>query len=177
MRQVIIVAVAMLLPIAASAQIIPNPEALQEQLVPESFKLSASATAEKVPYHRLWRTSITYSIANDSGMNLYVGISQQGLAIGSCTEVESATSGLPLLPPPTATVYAAPIGSGEPRGIYVPSGVRVGGTIVMAECEAPNPGSPTAQLSLTLMLGKKPSFTRMFTYPMSADVPVRQLRN
>ena len=177
MRQVIVFAAALLLPVLASAQIIQNPEALQEQLVPESFKLTASAIAEKVPYHRLWRTSITYSIANDSGMNLYIGISQQGLAIGSCTEVESTTSGLPLLPPPTAIAYAAPIGGGEPRGIYVPSGGKAGGTIIMAECEAPNPGSPTAQLSLTLMLGKKPSFTKMFTYPLSTDAPVRQLSN
>lgn len=154
-----------------------NDEALQEQLVPESFKLTAAATAQKVPYNTIWRTSIAYSIVNDSGMNLYFGVSQTGLAIGACTEVYSATSGLPLLPPPNAMAYSAPAGSGEPKGIYVPSGVRIGGTIIMDNCEAPNPGSPTAPLAFTLMIGKKASFKKMFTFPLSADVPIRQLRD
>jgi len=177
MHRAFIVFALLLAPVAASAQVPQNDEALQEQLVPESFKLSASAAAQKVPYQSFWRTSIAYSITNDSGMNLYLGVSQQGLALGSCTDVYSTTAGLPLLPSPTAHVYSSPAGAGEPRGIYVASGVKTAGTIIMDYCEAPNPGSPTAPLSLTLMVGKKPSFTKMFTFPLSADIPIRQLRD
>jgi hypothetical protein len=159
---------------AASAQILQDDNSMQEQLLADSFKITASATASNSM--NMWRTSIAYGITNNSGMNLYLGISQGGFALGSCTDLDSATSGLPLLPAPNSRVYSSPAGGGEPRGIFVPSGVRVAGTIVLSNCAAPNLGSATAPLSLTLMMGKKPNFSSMFTFPLSADVPIRQLR-
>ena len=148
-------------------------DSLQEQLLPESFKIAGSATAigHVTGY---WETTLIYSVTNNSGMNLYLGVAQNGLALGSCGGIGGMVGGLPMLPLPNAGGYSP--NGGEPRGIYVPSGVKVSGTVILAMCSAPNPGSPTAPLSLTMMIGRKPAFDTMFIFPASADVPIQQIQ-
>ena len=43
---------------------------------------------------------------------------------------------------------------GPPRGAFVPAGARAAGAIVVYNCPAPNPGYPTAPLSISLLVGK-----------------------
>jgi hypothetical protein len=158
----------------ASAQVSQQDQSLQEQLVPESFKLEASATASK--FNWWWTTTINYSIVNNSGMNLYLGIMSGGVSIGSCTQAEEARGSLQLLPSPPAHVYSVNPMQGPPRGAFTPAGGRVAGAIVMSNCAAPNPGYPTAPLSISLMLGKSEAFQTMTTFPLSIDAPIRQLQ-
>lgn len=159
----------------AVAQIAPKQQddSILEQLVPESFKLTASATAQRTGL--VWRTTISYGLKNDSGMNLYMGVDRSSVALGSCTEAETSTGGLPLLPSPQARVYSAPAGSGPPRGVMALAGSRVSGVITLVNCDAPNPGSATAPLSLSLLLGKQADYARMTPVPISADIAIRQI--
>jgi hypothetical protein len=163
------------LPSSASAQVTRQDESIQQQLVPESFKLEASAVAAK--FNWLWNTTINYTITNNSGMNLYLGIMRGGVAIGSCTDAEEIRGSLQLLPSPHAHVYSVNPMQGPPRGAYVPAGARVSGAIVVYTCAAPNPGYPTAPLSISLMVGKSESFQTMTTFPLTFDAPIRQLNS
>src|SRR5271170_7288362 len=88
----------------ASAQVTQSDESLQEQLVPESFKLEATAVAAK--FNWLWNTTISYTITNNSGMNLYLGVMRGGVTIGSCTDAEEIRGSLQFLPNPHATAYS-----------------------------------------------------------------------
>jgi hypothetical protein len=67
-----IIAVFLALISPAFTQVATPAESLQEQLVPESFKLSGSAIATR-PYAEWW-TTVPYTLVNDSGMNLYMGL-------------------------------------------------------------------------------------------------------
>ena len=159
----------------AIAQVTPQDESLQEQLVPESFRLDASAVASK--FNWLWNTTINYTIVNNSGMNLYLGIMRGGVTIGNCTDAEEASGSLQLLPNPHAHVFSVNPMQGPPRGAFVPAGARVAGAIVLTNCAAPNPGYPTAPLSITLTVGKTQAFQTMTTFPLSANAPIRQLHS
>ena len=66
---------------------------------------------------------------------------------------------------------------GPPRGAFVPAGARAAGAIVVYNCPAPNPGYPTAPLSISLLVGKSQSFQTMTTFPLSVDAPIRQLQS
>ena len=46
----------------ACAQIVKQDDSLQEQIVPESFALTGSATASK--FNWAWRTSVSYTVVN-----------------------------------------------------------------------------------------------------------------
>jgi hypothetical protein len=159
----------------ASAQVTQQDESLQEQFVPESFKLEASAVSAK--FNWLWNATISYSITNNSGMNVYLGIMQGGVAIGNCTDAEEVRGSLQFLPNPHATAYSVNPMQGPPRGAFVPAGARVAGAIILYNCPAPNPGYPTAPLSLSLMVGKTQAFQTMTTFPLSVEAPVRQLQS
>lgn len=172
MLRVIVFAIA-LIASPAFAQVTQPDESIHEQLVPESFNLEASGVAEKINWW--WNTTVTYSLTNNSGMNLYLGIMMGSVTYGSCTEVRYANGSLPLLPSPRALVYSAPAGSGPPIGMYVPTGSRASGAIVLANCGAPNPGHPTAPLSISLMAGKTPVSRTMTSFPLSVDSPIQQL--
>jgi hypothetical protein len=67
-----IIAVFLALISPAFAQVATPDESLQGQLAPESFKLSGSAIATR-PYAEWW-TTVSYTLVNDSGMNLYIGL-------------------------------------------------------------------------------------------------------
>ena len=153
---------------AAMAQVAKPDESLQEQLVPESFALAGWATSKNNVWH--WETSISYSIVNKSGINLYIGLLNTGISLGTCGDVAGTKGGLSLLPSPTAMGY-----SGDPHEAFVPASGRITGIIVLDNCAAPNPGSPTAPLSLTLMFGKTREWKKMVLLPLDADIPVRQL--
>ena len=169
-------AVSVLAASPAAAQVTPKQdESLQEQFVPESFKLQATAVAAK--FNWLWNTTINYTIANNSGMNVYLGIMRGGVAIGNCTDAEEARGSLQFLPNPHATAYSVNPMQGPPRGAFVPAGARVAGAIIVYNCAAPNPGFPTAPLSISLMVGKSESFKTMTTFPLSMDSPIRQLQS
>lgn len=170
----IVLTLAIMIEGAAFAQVLED-QALQEQLVPESFKLEANATAAKADLFN-WRTTISYTIANNSGMNLYMGIMMGSVSMGSCTDVRNAHGGLALLPGPNAVAYAVDLTVGRPRPVYVPAGGRVSGTLIAEECSAPNPGSPKAPLSFSLMIGKTESSKSMTQVSLSVDAPIRQLR-
>lgn len=151
-------------------------ESLQEQLVPESFKLTASAVAEFFVWQ--WKTAVSYTLKNDSGMNLYIGLADNSSSIGSCTQANEVRGGLPPLPAPGQMFFSVPTSGGGAvlRPAFVPAGGRVSGTIVVSVCDAPNPGSPTAPLSVTLLIGKTSTVKDLVPYPITADAPVRQLR-
>ena len=142
----------------ACAQVTQQDENLQEQLVPDSFKIEASAVASK--FNWLWNTTVSYTVTNNSGMNLYLGVMRGGVTIGSCTDAQENN---PM--------------QGPPRGAFVPSGGRAAGAIVVYNCPAPNPGYATAPLSISLLVGKSQSFQTMTTFPLSVDAPVRQLQS
>ena len=109
----------------AWAQVTQQDESLQEQLVPDSFKIEASAVASK--FNWLWNTTVSYTVTNNSGMNLYLGIMQGGVAIGNCTDAEEVRGSLQFLPNPHATAYSVNPMQGPPRGAFVPAGARVAG--------------------------------------------------
>ena len=73
----------------ACAQVTQQDESLQEQFVPESFKIEATAVASK--FNWLWNTTISYTVTNNSGMNLYLGVMRGGVTIGSCTDAQEIT--------------------------------------------------------------------------------------
>lgn len=74
----------------AIAQVGPREDnSILDQLVPESFKLTGTATAAMNGI--VWRTSINYALTNNSGMNLYLGIERSGVSLGSCTEAETSS--------------------------------------------------------------------------------------
>ena len=75
----------------ACAQIVKQDDSLQEQIVPESFALTGSATASK--FNWAWRTSVSYTVVNKSGINLHLGLMQNGVSLGSCGDAESTQSG------------------------------------------------------------------------------------
>ena len=83
------------------AQVTQQDESLQEQFVPESFALQADAIAAK--FNWFWNTTISFSITNNSGMNLYMGVMRGGVAIGNCTDAEQIHGSLQFLPNPHAT--------------------------------------------------------------------------
>jgi hypothetical protein len=159
----------------AFAQVTQQDESLQQQLVPDSFKFEGTAIAQQ--FNWFWNTTVSYSIVNNSGMNLYLGLMIGGVSIGSCTDAQRATGALQLLPSPNAVAYSQAYGAGPPRGAFVPAGGRATGTIVVANCPAPNPGFPTAPLSISLMVGKGEMPKSMIRFPLSADVPIRQLQS
>ena len=84
---------------------------------------------------------------------------------------------LQLLPNPHATAYSVNPMQGPPRGAFVPAGGRAAGAIILYNCPAPNPGYPTAPLSLSVMVGKTQVFQTMTTFPLSVEAPVRQLQS
>lgn len=157
------------------AQVTQQDEGLQEQFVPESFKIEASAVSAK--FNWLWNATLSYSIANNSGMNLYLGILRGGVALGNCTDAEEVRGSLQFLPNPHATAYSVNPMQGPPRGAFVPAGGRAAGAIILYNCPAPNPGYPTAPLSLSLMVGKTQAFQTMTSFPLSVEAPVRQLQS
>jgi hypothetical protein len=120
--------------------------------------------------------TISYTLTNNSGMNLYMGIMMGSASIGSCTDIRNARGGLQLLPGPNAIAYGVDPSVGPPRAAYVPAGGRVAGTLAAEECSAPNPGSPTAPFSFSLMIGKTDSAKTMIQVPLSIDASIRQLR-
>jgi hypothetical protein len=159
----------------ASAQVMQQDESLQEQLVPESFALEASGIASK--FNWLWSTTVSYSITNRSGMNLYLGIMRGGVAFGSCTDAEEVRGSLQFLPNPHATAYSVNPMQGPPRGEFVPAGGRAAGAIVLTNCATPNPGFPTAPLSISLMVGRSEAFRTMTTFPLHVDAPIRMIQS
>lgn len=159
----------------ARAQVTQQDESLQEQFVPESFKIEATAIASK--FNWFWNTTISFTVTNNSGMNLYLGVMRGGVTIGNCTDAEEIRGSLQFLPNPHATAYSVNPMQGSPRGVFVPAGARVAGAIVVNNCAAPNPGFPTAPVSLTLMVGKTQAFQTMTTFPLSVDAPIRQLQS
>jgi hypothetical protein len=157
------------------AQVTQQDESLQEQFVPESFKVEATAVASK--FNWLWNTTVSYTVTNNSGMNLYLGVMRGGVTIGSCTDAQEISGALQFLPNPHAHVFSVNPMQGPPRGAFVPSGGRAAGAIVVYNCPAPNPGYATAPLSISLLVGKSQSFQTMTTFPLSVDAPVRQLQS
>ena len=159
----------------ALAQVMQQDDSLQQQLVPDSFKLSASAVAAK--FNWFWNTTISYEIANNTGMNLYLGIMQHSVTLGSCNDAQQISGALQLLPSPNATAYSVNPMQGPPRGTFVPAGAHIAGAIVLANCATPNPGYPTAPLSIVLMLGNAEAFQSMTTFPLHVDAPIRMLQS
>lgn len=159
----------------AAAQVTTGDNTLLEQLVPESFKFEASAIASKADLFN-WRTNVNYTLTNNSGMNLYMGIMMGSVSIGSCSQVNNARGGLALLPGPNAIAYAVDSSVGTPRPVFVPAGGKIAGLLAADECSAPNPGSPTAPLAMSLMVGKSESRKSMVQVSVSADAPIRQVR-
>lgn len=159
----------------ASAQVMQQDESLQEQFVPESFKVEATAIASK--FNWLWNTTISFTVTNNSGMNLYLGIMQGGVALGNCTDAEEIRGSLQFLPNPHANAYSFNPMQGPPRGAFVPAGARVAGAIVLYNCATPNPGFPTAPLSISLMVGKTQAFQTMTNFPLIVDAPIRLIQS
>ena len=158
----------------AAAQIMSPDESLQQQLVPESFPFEATAVATKINQFE-WTTTISYAVTNKSGMNLYMGVAIGGVSIGSCTRATRASGGLRFLPPPGMTNYTTNMVGGDPQAIFAPAGARIAGNISLDECSAPNPGSPTAPVSLSLMIGKTQAIKSMIQYPVSTTAPIRRV--
>lgn len=158
----------------AAAQVMGPDESLQQQLVPESFPFEATAVATKINQFE-WTTTITYAVTNKSGMNLYMGVAIGGISIGSCTRATRASGGLRFLPPPGMTNYSTNMVGGDPQAIFAPAGARIAGSISLDECSAPNPGSPTAPVSMSLMIGKTQTIQSMIQYPVSATAPIRRV--
>jgi hypothetical protein len=170
-----IIAFALVMASSAHAQVGPRDvhnEGLPEQLLPESFKLTASAVAQKIDFG--WETAVTYQLVNNSGMPLVMGIAAGSVSIGRCTDIMRARGGMMLLP--SAFSQAIDLAGGPPRAVTVPAGARVAGTMIAMNCEAPNPGFPTAQLSMTLMIAKNQQSRSMVDFPLSVEADVRQVR-
>lgn len=163
--------IALLFASPAFGQILNQNEGVLEQIVPESFPLSGSA----VTTHSVIRsvTSVSYTLANKTGMNLYLAMQQGGVSFGTCGQIDNVQGGLPRVPQPHALFYSAPMGGGKPRGVFVPASGQITGLIVFDDCGAPNPDVATASFSLTLMVGKTDDWNRMSSIPLSAVLPVR----
>ena len=164
----------LLLGSSAAAQVVNqgSPKALQEQLVPESLPLTGTATAAKVNAFE-WYTTINYTLANNSGMNLYMAIAYRSVSIGSCGRIQGGgvSGGLAML---SGFVLQFPPSGGS--GLrFVPAGGRVTGTVILNECEAPNPGFATAPLSMGLLIGTSANPAQLIQVAVSADASVRQL--
>lgn len=156
-----------------SAQIMSPDEGLLQQLVPESFPLEASALAAKVSLGE-WNTTISYTLSNNSGMNLYMGVLMGSVSIGSCNQATRTSGGLALLPGRGAIAYPIDLSVGPPQPVIVPAGARIGGNITIERCDAPNPGFPTAPVAMTLMIGRSPSIKGMIQYPVSTTASIRR---
>ena len=165
--------VIVLLTSPAAAQVMTPDEGLLQQLVPESFPIEASAMAAKVSLAE-WNTTITYTITNKSGMNLYMGIAMGSVSIGSCNRATRTSGGLALLPGRGAIAYPIDLSVGPPQPIFAPAGARIGGNITIEGCAAPNPGFPSAPIAMTLMIGKAPNIRTMIQYPVSTTAPIRR---
>jgi hypothetical protein len=177
-----LVVVLFLLTVPAVAQVTEVPlgdEGLMDQLTPDSLKLEADAIAT----HDMssWETAISYQITNNSGMNLVMGIASGSVAIGACTDVNRTRGGLSLLPNAAQagsdwTSQVTELDAGPIHAVTVLAGGKVSGTVIAISCRAPNPGFPTATLSMTLMLAKSQKSRAMFDFPMSIETPVRQVK-
>ena len=100
--------------VAASAQVAPKADdTVLEQIVPESFIVKGDAVANQINW--FWRTSISYSIQNKTGLNLYMGVMQGGVSRGSCGDVQTTQGGLPQLPSPKAisTIHESVVSSSD----------------------------------------------------------------
>ena len=158
----------------AVAQIAPqNPNAqLEQQLLPESFKVEASAIT--APLNSVETdTTLTYSVTNNSGMNLYAGLAPGSASLGTCRDARQAR-GLMFLPGGGSYYYDPSVG--EARAAFLTAGGRVAGSIFFVDCDGPNPGFATAPLTLALMLGRANNFAAMIVFPLSVEVALR-LRN
>ncbi|KYK43223.1 hypothetical protein A1D31_38315 [Bradyrhizobium liaoningense] len=158
----------------AAAQLMSRDNSLQQQLVPESLPFEATAVATKLNQFE-WTTTISYAVTNKTGMNLYMGVAIGGVSIGSCSRATRTSGGLRFLPPPGMTNYSTNMVGGDPQPIFAPAGARIAGSVSLDECSAPNPGSPTAPVSMSLMIGKTPSIESMIQYPVSATAPIRRV--
>ena len=154
---------------AAQAQVTTPDRSLLEQIIPDSFKLAASATIAQIGFG-FWRTTVNYSLQNNSGMNLYMGMTEGSASLGSCTSVEDQRGGLPALP---GVSGYSPVGPGQAAGIFVASGGRVAGAIVLFDCKAPNPGFPTAPFAMLLRASKTGAWKSMVEFPVVGDIAVR----
>lgn len=158
----------------ATAQVMAPDDSLQQQLVPESFTFEATAVATKINMFQ-WVTTISYTLTNKSGMNLYMGVAIGSVSIGSCTHASRTSGGLGFIPPPGMISYSTNMVAGDPRAIFAPAGARIGGTISVEECSAPNPGSPTAPVTMSLMISKTQALPTMIQYPVSANASIRRV--
>lgn len=158
----------------ATAQIMGPDESLQQQLVPESLPFEATAVATKINQFE-WVTTLSYAITNKSGMNLYMGVAIGSVSIGSCSRATRAAGGLRFLPPTGMTGYSTNMVGGDPQPIFAPAGARIGGTITLEECSAPNPGSATAPVTMSLMMSKSQDVRSMIQYPVSTNAPIRRV--
>ncbi|MGE3642878.1 MAG: hypothetical protein AB7F96_03385 [Beijerinckiaceae bacterium] len=163
----------LVLSVPATAQILPNDRKLHDQLIPQSFQLEASAIAGTQFDHGSHRTMISYTITNKTGLNLYMGIAMNTIAIGICADTFSVHGGLQLLPHRGVFAYGVDIQAGPPRAAFVSAGGKIGGTIIMRNCYAPNPGSATAPVSMSLMVGNSESPRQMTQVSVSAQAAVR----
>lgn len=153
-------AVFVLLPAIASAQV-ANP-GLAGQITPDSFKLSASAIASPL-MPNYWRTMISYTLKNNSGMNLYMGVIPSGTTVGSCSDDGAdVTGGIP------------PLWSDYPS--FVPAGATIRGNISIGNCSAPNPGSPTVDISIMFGIARTRTArpNRIIELPLSTTGSIKQ---
>jgi hypothetical protein len=175
MLRLVGLALALACALPAAAQVIQkDDDSLQQQLTGESFKIDASAFSAYSD--QSWRTSVTYSITDNSGMGLYIGVALGSASIGSCNDLREVRGGIPVIRSPGGGVFVGPYGSAASRATFVPAGGRVGGSFMFIDCQAPNPGFPTAQLSMTLLLGKVQERAGV-SFPVSVDAAIRQVRS
>ena len=156
----------------ALAQVMKRDDSLHEQLVPESFKITAAAVTQHHVWH--WVATVNYTLKNDSGMNLTMAVLNGSISIGSCTDVLELKGALPKLNAAGRISGSYIPGGTLSQPAFVAAGSRIAGTIVIDFCEAPNPGSPTAPLSLTLLL-RRSSEDQFVPYPMTVDATVRRI--
>jgi hypothetical protein len=168
----------------AFAQVIQQPHSTpHHQISPTSFVLTATATAV-VKRGEAWgaeyaHTVVNYSLQNQSGMNLFMGIDGKSLSIGNCRELDEVRGALGMLDnvgvrnPGPAWGLA---GSTQNRPVMMPSGAVMSGALIFKDCAAPNPGFPTAILSFRIGIGPTTQQSEMIALPIGADVPVRQIK-
>jgi hypothetical protein len=118
--------------------------------------------------------TVNFTLKNDSGMNLNMAILNGSISIGVCTDVQAVRGALPTLNEAGRISGSYTPGAMPERPIFVAAGSRIAGTILIDMCDAPNPGSPTAPLSMTLLL-RKTNVDKLVPYPVSIDAPVRQI--
>ena len=144
----------------AYAQTVTQDQSLQEQMVAGSFILSGSAIVKR----QIGETIVNYSVTNKTGINLYLATTHDGISLGSCQNIRLMQAGLP--PVPSYVSIA-------PDGVFVPASGRVSGSFALVGCPSPNPGFPTAPMSVTLMISKTNDFRTMFPLSIDGDIPVR----